>query len=59
MPVAEAFEELGPLDAEFPELAELLETLSPNSSFIPEIWQGHKDMGSGFWLALSRLEKWF
>ncbi len=46
-------------DIEFHELAELLETLSPNSSFIPEIWQGHKDMGSGFWLALSRLEKWF
>lgn len=28
------------------------------ASFIPEIWQGHKNMGEGFWLALERLEKY-
>ena len=32
--------------------------ISSNSqiSFIPEIWQGHKDGGSGFWEALNYLE---
>lgn len=28
-----------------------------NISFIPEIWQGHKNMGEGFWLALNKLNK--
>ena len=44
-------------DIDWLELTEWLNKSSPNVSFIPEIWQGHKDMGSGFWLALSRLEK--
>ena len=26
------------------------------ASFIPEIWQGHKNDGEGFWIALTRLE---
>ena len=26
-----------------------------NVSFIPEVWQGHKDHGSGFWMALKFL----
>jgi sialic acid synthase SpsE/endonuclease IV len=45
-------------DIDWSELAEWLDKHSPEISFIPEIWQGHKDTGSGFWLALSRLEKW-
>ena len=28
----------------------------PEASFIPEIWQGHKNGGEGAWLALERLE---
>ena len=28
----------------------------PTASFIPEIWQGHKNGGEGAWLALERLE---
>ena len=28
----------------------------PKASFIPEIWQGHKNFGEGAWLALERLE---
>jgi hypothetical protein len=32
---------------------------SPNIQFIPEVWQGHKNRGEGFWDALSYLEKWF
>lgn len=27
----------------------------PNVSFIPEVWQGHKDHRAGFWEALSFL----
>lgn len=29
-----------------------------NASFIPEIWQGHKNEGEGFWIALERLERY-
>ena len=29
---------------------------TPNASFIPEIWQGHKNDGEGFWKALKSLE---
>jgi sialic acid synthase SpsE/sugar phosphate isomerase/epimerase len=30
---------------------------SQNVSFIPEVWQGHKDHGSGFWYALDLLKE--
>ena len=33
-----------------------MDQLSPTASFIPEIWQGHKNNGEGAWLALERLE---
>jgi N-acetylneuraminate synthase len=33
-----------------------LNRLAPEASFIPEIWQGHKNNGEGAWLALERLE---
>jgi N-acetylneuraminate synthase len=29
----------------------------PDVSFIPEVWQGHKDHGAGFWSALEFLNK--
>ncbi len=29
---------------------------SPDATWIPEIWQGHKNSGEGFWIALDRLE---
>jgi len=29
----------------------------PKVSFIPEIWQGHKDHGEGFWTALKQLSQ--
>ena len=35
---------------------ELMDQLAPKASFIPEIWQGHKNNGEGAWLALERLE---
>jgi hypothetical protein len=40
-------------------LAEDLSSLAPNAAFIPEIWQGHRNGGEGFWTALERLERWF
>lgn len=44
---------------DFAMVAEQLDRHAPQASFIPEIWQGHKNDGAGFWLALDRLEKWF
>ncbi len=49
--------QIGKGDIDFPALAEDLEKLVPNVSFIPEIWQGHQNEGEGFWIALDRLEK--
>jgi N-acetylneuraminate synthase len=44
---------------DFAMVAEVLARSAPDASFIPEIWQGHKNDGAGFWLALDRLEEWF
>lgn len=46
-------------DIDFAALASDLERVSPDASFIPEIWQGHENDGEGFWVALNRLQKWF
>jgi len=43
-------------DIDFKKLGELLEKYSPGVQFIPEVWQGHKDRGRGFWDALNYLE---
>jgi N-acetylneuraminate synthase len=49
--------QIGEGEIDFPALAEDLDTTAPQASFIPEIWQGHKNEGEGFWIALERLEK--
>lgn len=49
--------QIGEGEIDFPALAEDLDKVVPNASFIPEIWQGHKNKGEGFWIALERLEK--
>ncbi len=46
-------------EIDFPLLASQLKTIIPKASFIPEIWQGHKNNGEGFWYALEQLEKYF
>lgn len=46
-------------EIDFPALAEHLAKIAPQISFIPEIWQGHKNDGEGFWVALEKLEKFF
>ncbi len=48
--------QIGEGDLDFPSLCADLRAAAPHASFIPEIWQGHKNNGEGFWLALERLE---
>ncbi len=48
--------QIGAGDIDFDKLASILNELCPEASFIPEIWQGHKNGGEGFWVALEKLE---
>ena len=48
--------QIGDGDIDFVHLSKILNTGCPNASFIPEIWQGHKNDGEGFWVGLDRLE---
>lgn len=49
--------QIGEGSIDFHLLAKELEQFAPQATFIPEIWQGHKNNGEGFWIALERLEK--
>ncbi len=51
--------QIGEGNMDFGMVADVLRRKAPKASFIPEIWQGHKNDGEGFWIALDRLEKWF
>jgi N-acetylneuraminate synthase len=46
-------------DIDFALVASVFNERCPKASFIPEIWQGHKNDCKGFWTALERLEKHF
>ncbi|MGX1324289.1 sialic acid synthase SpsE/sugar phosphate isomerase/epimerase [Bradyrhizobium sp. USDA 377] len=48
--------QVGEGEIDFDEIGQVLRKHAPTASFIPEIWQGHKNMGEGFWTALERLE---
>ena len=48
--------QIGDGDIDFVRLGGILRDECPRASFIPEIWQGHKNGGEGFWIALDRLE---
>jgi sialic acid synthase SpsE/sugar phosphate isomerase/epimerase len=48
--------QIGEGDIDFPRLGKILHAGCPKAFFIPEIWQGHKNGGEGFWLALEKLE---
>jgi N-acetylneuraminate synthase len=48
--------QIGEGDIDFLRLGKILEKGCPDASFIPEIWQGHKNGGEGFWIALEKLE---
>ena len=51
--------EIGKGDVDFCMLCNLLNDRAPDAQFIPEIWQGHKNDGEGFWAALEFLEREF
>ncbi|WP_249159007.1 N-acetylneuraminate synthase family protein [Bradyrhizobium jicamae] len=48
--------QIGEGEIDFDEIGAVLRKHAPGASFIPEIWQGHKNMGEGFWTAFERLE---
>lgn len=49
--------QIGHGDVNFSELAKDLSEVAPNIMFLPEVWQGHKNNGEGFWKALEFLEQ--
>jgi N-acetylneuraminate synthase len=48
--------QVGDGEIDFARLGAILKKGCPSATFIPEIWQGHKNGGEGFWVALNRLE---
>lgn len=48
--------QIGTGDIDFDRLGSVMKQYAPDASFIPEIWQGHKNFGQDFWVALERLE---
>jgi sialic acid synthase SpsE/sugar phosphate isomerase/epimerase len=48
--------QIGEGEIDFERLGTILNEGCPNASFIPEIWQGHKNSGEGFWIALDKLK---
>jgi len=51
--------QIGKGDVDFTRLGKLLNECSPGVQFIPEVWQGHKNGGEGFWEGLAYLERKF
>ena len=50
--------QIGEGDVNFTKLAKVLNSSCSKAPFIPEVWQGHKDNGAGFWNALEFLEEY-
>ncbi|EMZ5814999.1 N-acetylneuraminate synthase family protein [Klebsiella aerogenes] len=50
--------QIGKGDVDFEILARDLNQTAAGIQFIPEVWQGHKNSGEGFWHALDFLEKY-
>jgi len=48
--------QVGEGEIDFVRLGKIFQARCPGASFIPEIWQGHKNGGEGFWIAMERLE---
>lgn len=48
--------QVGDGEIDFKRLGKILNEGCPDATFIPEIWQGHKNEGEGFWIALEKLE---
>ncbi|MDD5372775.1 MAG: N-acetylneuraminate synthase family protein [Sulfurimonas sp.] len=48
--------QIGDGNIDFEHIYPVINEFSPNASFIPEVWQGHKNNGEGFWVSLERME---
>jgi N-acetylneuraminate synthase len=48
--------QIGAGDVDFEELSKDIDAFAPNVMFLPEVWQGHKNQGEGFWHAFEFLE---
>jgi len=48
--------QIGDGEIDFKRLGNILDDKCGSIGFIPEIWQGHKDAGKGFWIALEKLQ---
>ena len=48
--------QIGEGNIDFPMIGDVFDKTCPTASFVPEVWQGHKNNGQGFWIALERLE---
>ena len=48
--------QIGEGDVDWVSVCATLDRLAADATFIPETWQGHKNEGEGFWVALDRLE---
>ena len=51
--------QIGEGDMDFKTIVAVLDRTCPDATFIPEIWQGHKNEGEGSWIALNRLNGLF
>ena len=51
--------QIGDGEIDFKRLGNILDNKCGSIGFIPEIWQGHKDAGKGFWIALEKLQNVF
>lgn len=52
-----AQDSIGDGDIDWTSSLALLDRYAKNASFIPEIWQGHKNEGAGMWKGINMLEK--
>ena len=48
--------QIGEGTVDFKNILKIIKDNYSGQSFIPEIWQGHKNNGEGFWIALKKLE---
>ena len=49
--------QIGDGEIDFELFSKNFKFINKEASFIPEIWQGHKNNGEGFWIALNKLKK--
>ena len=48
--------QIGEGDINFTSLFHIMKSKMPSAYWLPEIWQGHKNNGEGFWIAFDKLE---